>query len=209
MPKPKSTTIQRVSDRPGEGEAVLVTRHHSANPDGTTTLSLAIDMSSATVPDRRYVADIASVMRNGDMVKLIFGQSKVAGQGLRSLVVIHMAGLAVHQFLRSMPSLVKTMEDFSSQRKIAKADLANISEEPKQTVALAATVIVASISGRDGCLDFYYSSPYVAVQVAQGGKFVVDPVARVMLPMNLLHAIYKKLESMKVDLPDDITEAQP
>lgn len=206
MSKPKSTTIQRVAERPGEGAILATHRQQSVNVDGTTGIALAIDMSSAPVPERRYVADVASVVRVADSVRLIFGQSRVGNNELRSLVVIHMPSLGIHQFLSSADEIKAAMVGFAKKFRLSVGQLTQIQVEPLQTVALAATIIMASVSGREACMDFYYSSPYIAYQVIRGGKFAVDPVARVMLPMNLLLAICNQLEAIKDDLPNDSTE---
>lgn len=190
-------------ERPGEGFAVTSTRHNVVNVDGVTGVSLTADFSSAPVPDRRYVADVASVVRVDDIVQLIFGQQKVGTDDLRSLVVIHMSCSAIRNFLDNSETINTAMRLIKTKFSLSSRKLIDIKHEPTQTVALAASIIMASVSGREACLDFYYSSPYVAVQVAQGGKFMVDPTARIMLPVNLLLSILEKLDEIKADLPTD------
>ncbi len=185
-----------------------IIRHQSINVAGTTGTLFTIDLTSAPVPDRRYAADIATVVRVNDMVRLIFGQTKVGGIEPRSLVVIHLSALAVRQFLQSMPDVLATMRAYAQQSNLTKVSLVDVEKEPNQTVALAANITAASASGREACMDFYYTSPFVMLQVTKGGGFAVDPVVRVMLSTGLLLAICERLESMKADLPNETVEAQ-
>jgi hypothetical protein len=132
--------------------------------------------------------------------RLIFGQSKVTGDGLRSLIIVHMPAYGAHQFLRSTPDMLKTAKKFMQQNQLTVGSLTEINEEPNQTVALAANLIAASYSGTEACMDFYHASPFVVMQVKAGGEFAADPVVRVSLPMVLLYAICEKLETMKAQL---------
>lgn len=71
---------------------------------------------------------------------------------------------------------------------------------------LAANIIVAAFCGREACFDFYFVSPYVLGQLAQSGKFAVDPVVRVILQSGLASAIVESLEALKEQFPQDEIE---
>lgn len=203
---PSSSSVRQVADRPGEGEPVAFTRKQVVSVTGITGHAVSADMSTARVPDRHYVADIASVIRAGDSVKMLFGQKKVGGDDLRSLVVIHLPGIAITRFLKSVPEITANLSKFATQSNMSDTGLENLQSEPQQTVALPANMILVSVSGYEACLDYYYYSPFVMVQVSKGGKFVVDPVARVMLSASLLLAILRELQSLGDNLPRDLEE---
>lgn len=207
MSKPKHTPVHRLN-KPGEGASISVSRSPLVDVRGATGVLLTIDFGSAPVPDRRYAADIATVERVNDMVNLIFGQTKVGGVGFRSLLVINLSPSAVHQFLRSLQDILPTIHEYAKRSNVAKVDLTNVDQEPNQTVALTANLVAASQSGREACLDFYYSSPWVMMQVKQGGEFAAEPIVRITLSTGLLLAICEKLESVGAQLPHEFPEVQ-
>jgi hypothetical protein len=198
--KQRNVVVSR-GNRPGEGATISVVRHQTPGVSGVTNISLTVDLGSAPVPERRYVADVGTVVLAHEGARLVFGQSKVTGRDLRSLIVIHMSAYGVHQFLRSTPDMLKTAKEFMQRNQLTVGDLAEINEEPNQTVALAANLVAASYSGTEACMDFYHTSPFVVMQVKAGGDFAADPVVRVSLPMVLLYAICEKLEKIKTQLP--------
>ena len=206
MSKVKHTPVHRLN-KPGEGASLVVSREHSVDVKGATGVLLTIDFTSAPVPDRRYAADIAAVERVNDMVNIIFGQTKVGG-GFRSLLIINMSASAVHQFLRSLADILPTIREYAKRISLAKVDLTEVGQEPNQTVALTANLVAASQSGREACLDFYYSSPWVMMQVKKGGEFAAEPIVRITLTTGLLLAISTKLESVGAELPRDILEVE-
>ena len=188
---------------------ISVVRHQTPGVSGVTNISLTVDLGSAPVPERRYVADVGTVILAHEGARLVFGQSKVSGSGLRSLIVVHMSAYGAHQFLRSTPDMLKTAKKFMQQNQLTVGSLTEIGEEPNQTVALAANLIAASYSGTEACMDFYHASPFVVMQVKAGGEFAADPVVRVSLPMVLLYAICEKLETMKAQLLSPENEQAP
>src|SRR5258708_6901353 len=103
MPKSDvATQVQRMP-RQGEGAVVELARRQVTQPDGSTALELNLDLSMAPVPEKRYVADIASLIYEDDVVQLLFGQKKVGRHsGLRSLIVVQMTSTAASHFLRCM-----------------------------------------------------------------------------------------------------------
>lgn len=175
---------------------------------GVTNISLTVDLGSAPVPERRYVADVGTVVLAHEGARLVFGQTKVTGHGLRSLIVIHMSAYGVHQFLRSSPDMLKTAKEFMQRNRLSVGNLMEITEEPNQTVALAANLIAASYSGTEACMDFYHASPFAVLQVKAGGEFAADPVVRVSLPMVLLYAVCEELEKIKAQLPSPDNEQE-
>lgn len=151
------------------------------------------------------------VLSAQDGARLIFGQAKVAGEGLRSLVVVHITSLGVRQFLRSTPGVLEVARDYLKRNRMSVAKLTDIKEEPSQTAALAANLVAAAFSDTEACLDFYHASPFVMMSVKSGGDFAANPVVRVSLPTVLFVAMCEKLESMKAQIQpvgDELEEEQ-
>lgn len=194
--------VQKMHSRPGEGSVIGFVTHNISNPDGTTAVALFLNMNTARVPDRRYVANVAAVQVVGEQLVLIFGQSKLGGSGYRSLLIIEMSSTYVHQFLKSSEDLVKGIVKFSAQHNVRMAKLCEIKEDvPGQTIPFVANIATAGFTGRDACMDFYYASPF-SVQIAgMGGEFAAEPVVRVNLPTALMGAVYEQLDLLKDSLP--------
>src|SRR5262245_44171463 len=103
MNKKKHQNVpMRLGSRPGEA-AVPVRKVTVTLPDGTSALRVDLDLSRVPLPDKSYLADCAGVIYDEGQaqVKLLFGQRKVVGDELRSLIVIIMSSDAIHQFLTS------------------------------------------------------------------------------------------------------------
>jgi hypothetical protein len=192
--------IPRIRD--GEGVTVTTTRRMVPQPDGTASFELSIDMGNAPVPERRYAADIASVTYRDGAVYLIFGQKKLAGTSLRSMVVLTMSSLGILNFLKGFEGLpAPAVNQFLSPELLLPAD--KLGDEPGEVVNLASNIILGAFSGREACFDFYFVSPYVLGQLAQSGKFAVDPVVRITLHSGLANAIIKCFQSLKSEFPQD------
>ena len=171
--------------------------------DGQTTASLGIDLSSAPVPDRRYVADVVSVIHGKDVIKLLFGQEKISS-GLRSLVIIHMAQFAVSSFVSAVLDMKKpTLAEVMKISNIDVGLLSSIPDEPEQTVAMMASVAAAAVSGQEACVDFYQISSFARLNVMASKKISVEPVVRVELSTSLLVALVEKLKQMSDDFPHE------
>lgn len=203
----KQDKIAQITPRIRDGEGVLVatTRRMVPRPDGTTSFEMSVDMGEAPVPERRYVADIASVNYRDGTIYLVFGQRKLVGSRLRTMVVLTMSSLGVLNFLKACESIApEVLKKFVSPDLVLKPN--DFEEEPSQVVDLAANIIVAAFCGREACFDFYFVSPYVLGQLAQSGKFAVDPVVRVILQSGLASAIVESLEALKEQFPQDEIE---
>ena len=188
-------------NRPGEGAVISVLRQQTPGVSGTTSLTFHIDLGTAPVPERRYVADVCNVGLSHEGARIVFGQSKVSEDGLRSLVIVHMSANGIHQFLNSAPDMLRIASEYMKRSKLTAGRLSDIDNEPNQTIALAANLIAASFSATEACMDFYYASPFVVQQVKAGGDFAADPVVRVSMPMILMYAICEKLKEIKDRLP--------
>ncbi len=201
--------FQQVKSRLGEGTSVGFVVHHSSSTDGTTSVTLQIDLNTARVPDRRYVANAAAVEHEGDRLTMIFGQGKLGGVGYRSLLLLELSSSYIRQFVQASTGMLKSAVQYAEKHKVSRAELVTIREDvPGQTVPFAANIATAGFSGRDACMDFYYASPF-SVQIAGGGgEFQADPVVRVNLPTALMISIYERLAELKDSLPDDMADSK-
>ena len=200
MKAKKNQLVQRLT-RPNEGVAIDIIRHPMR--EGAKSQQISMDMSSAPVPDRRYPADVASVLVSDDMVRLLFGQRKLTGTGLLSVLVINISFWGVRQFLSSMVGVAKTGRTHMEEHRIPAAQLFQVKEEPNQTVPLAANIIAAAYAGREACMDFYHASSFSMRGLGLGAGFFAEPVVRITLTTPLLLAIHDGLEAKKDRLPDD------
>jgi hypothetical protein len=190
--------------RPGEGAIIEINRKMTPKPDGTFEFQIALDLGSAPVPDRRYVADAAHVTYSNSVVSLIFWQKKITSSEARSMVVVTIASAAVLQHLQNaeaqMNSLMKSV--YANE-----GTLEALPMEPLQTVCLAANIIASGWSGREACIDFYYASPFVLGMLPKNGKFSAEPIVRVTLSTGILNAVWHKMASYKSLFPKDELEA--
>ncbi|HEY9158646.1 hypothetical protein [Candidatus Binatus sp.] len=199
MAKSKLMVVPKL--RPGEGREIEVIRRTVAQTDGTTAYEFDIDISHAPVPDRRYLADGAAILFSGDGVRLVLGQQRLLSpKEMRSAVVVFLSAQAVIQFLRSCKDFHPAVSKYSNQHHMVES-LADIQAEPEHTTFITSNVILTAFSGREACLDFYNSSPFVLAVAQRGGKFALDPILRVDLGTGLLVAILDRMESLKSDLP--------
>jgi hypothetical protein len=194
------STIAR-PPRPGEGTVVELARKQISHPDGSSGVELAIDLSIAPVPERRYVADVAALTYDEGMVQFLFGQKKIGKSGaLRSLIVLQMTSLAVGQFAKTLiavePGLRKWIEQNGNH-----GELANIEEEPDQTVTLFANMVGLAFAGPEACVDFYHASAFSIHFAQQNKKMAVDPVVRVILNSGLMIRMIDKLHALEPNFP--------
>lgn len=205
MSAKKNPLVQRLT-RPNEGVAIDIIRHPIIG--GARSQQISMDMSSARVPDRRYPADIADVLVSDDMVRLLFGQKKLTGTGLLSVLVIHTSFWGARQFMNSMGEAANIGLRYMEEHHVPTAQLYQVKEEPNQTVPLAANIIAAAFAGRDACMDFYHASAFSIRGLGLGAGLYADPVVRITLTTPLLLAIYDALHAKKDKLPDDKEDSQ-
>jgi len=115
---------------------------------------------------------------------------------------------AANTLVSSMLNLQSpTVDEIMRAAKINVGSLSEISEEPDQTVAMAANVVAAAISGEEACLDFYQISSFAKANTfsrensSASRKINIDPVVRIELPTSLLAALVEKLKTVSGNLP--------
>jgi hypothetical protein len=193
--------------RVGDGVAIEIVRKAAPRPDGTTALEIGLDLSDAPVPDRRYLADVASVKLVEDSLHLLFGQRTIGGKSLRSLVILVLTVEGVKNFLKTCTEFGPKLHTYLDRISAAKAQLSQIEEEPEQTVAMPVSIIAASHVERDACIDFYHASPSAIRSVLQHGDanvIGIDPVVRIQLSTRLLAAVVDGIEDARKSLPQEV-----
>ena len=192
--KPGKTLVHRTL-RIGEGHAVDVAILPATKGAAT---QYRIDTSSLPVPDRKLTSDAVGLIRGDYMVKLLFAQREANDDGFLSLLTVQMSFDSVHSFLRTMVPLEDGLEAFN---KIPVGKLSVIKGRVQQSAAVSASIVLAGYTGTDGCLDFYYTSPFSVQSISFGNKLAVEPVVRVNIPTPLLIAMSRGLREIAPDLP--------
>jgi hypothetical protein len=193
------------SIRPGEGAAqVEVNFVPRSNVSDKGKVAAQINLATVPVPHRRYSADVAAVNYWKETVQLLFAQKKLSGDDLRSLVIVKMNADWAKRFLDSIADAEVPFDKYATTNNIANDAMVVVEEEPKDTVAFDANFTLAAISGRQACLDFYYSSPF-AFSASQGAKkLAVDPVLRVDLRAGLLMGVIDGIRKIVDEMGDEI-----
>lgn len=196
------SAVQRMP-RPGEGAVVELARRPVTRPDGSTGLELNIDLALAPVPEKRYVADVASLNYADGVLQMLFGQRKIArSDALRSLIVVQMTSTAAGQFVKTLAGFEPGVRTWLEQNSI-RSQLSNIEEEPEQTVTLFANMIGLAFAGREACMDFYHASAFSLHYVQQNRKMAVEPVVRVIVGSGLLLALIDRLHEFEPTFPKE------
>lgn len=196
-PLAKRRDVQEVKHRVGDGYTIpLLSRDLLADGNVSTTFRL----SDLPVPPRRFLArELTVVSQSDDGVYLVFGQPRVFGEGLRSLVLVDLSHDGLSWILEivsgEFTAGLRKMLNLSGAKPFKFMDA---TEEPEQTVSLVANLAVMAYSGREATIDFYHSSAWSIHVVKQGAEeFAVDPVVRIDLRSNALLAMLDELERVK------------
>lgn len=184
---------------------VPVTRRALPQPDGSTKITAQVEMGSAPVPDRRYVADVAAVAvaPAGQFVTIMFGQSRIGSKALRSLVLIRLFPEPVHRFFEGSAEFITRLRNTLSKNKLDEQSVEPTLEEPEQTVSLSANVVATAYAGHEAVLDFYHLSPMVLRRLAlqDEPRVPLDPVVRIDISIALLAGVVTALEAAQPGLP--------
>ncbi|MHB8814464.1 MAG: hypothetical protein ACYDAE_14500 [Steroidobacteraceae bacterium] len=171
--------------------------------DGRTITNIAANLAAASVPDRKYVADVCSISYQRETVKIIFAQERFDGKGLRSAIVIHMSPRAVVQMLDMFDGHLKEgFEENAKSEHVLPEAMSSFESEPPQVAALSANLAIAAATGREACMDFYQASPFAVGTAAQSRKLAVDGVVRVELSTALLLGLVEDLRKLRSTFPD-------
>jgi hypothetical protein len=195
-------------NRPGEGPTVDLIQNRTVHVNGQTVQALAIDMRSAPVPERKYLAETCDVRYKPSAVTFLFGQERIGKGELRSLLIIQMSPSCVRRFLSSLDGMNQPFDQAAKIAGINAQAGIKIAEEPTQTVALSASMVMSAMSNDEACLDFFRASPFAMMSAAHSKKLAVDTVVRVDLPSSLMLDLLEKLRQIAPQLPKSTLPAE-
>lgn len=197
--KSRNLTASTVPVRPGEGASVPIRLGKALSPTGESAESLELNMREAPVPDRKYVADVTGLIVSKGVCKLLFAQERVSGEQLRSLLVVHVTDRTLRNFQDSAAAMTKpTYREIAAAVPIQSERPTKIVDEPDQTVALQANLILSAMSGSEAALDFYQLSPFNFLAVRDRPSVPLDAVVRVDLRSSLLLGLLDAIEALNL-----------
>lgn len=185
--------------RAGEGAPVGVQVSRLADGDGSG-IAFAVEVAAAPVPDRRYAADVAGAIVSEKLTRLFFGQTKLVGSELRSLLVVHMGLSATARFLENSEGLIASIREYCERAKVALEPQQVLEAEPNQVVAVEANILGVTFAASEATIDCYHLAPDSIHRLKVAGtasEIGLDPVVRIMLPVQALLTLYDSLESQK------------
>lgn len=189
-------------NRPHEGSNVPAIIGQTTVVNGLEVKTAAIKLDEAPVPERKYVADVCGLTYEPGTVKLLFGQRRIGSEGLRSLLVIQMFPSGVARFMSAIDQVSPHSLDHLAQAAGIQAEQSKpITEEPAQTVALAAGFCLFAASPEETTLDFYQASAFAMSNMVHSRKLAVDPVVRIDLRTSLLLALVHDIRRLGPKIP--------
>jgi hypothetical protein len=199
--------------RPGEGTPVPVRISPVVGTSGESLSYMELDLREAPVPERRYVCDLASLSFDRNTVKIMFGQQRIGKTALRSLVVVHMSKRGVEQFLSSVDKMTHpTYQEIIAMEGLSVEALPTIDEEPDQTIALQANLVITAMSGPEALMDFFQLSPSALLGGADAATrqtVPLEPVLRVDLRSTLMIGIFSRLRAQFGNYESQIKRTTP
>lgn len=196
--------------RAGEGVCVDFNAVPVTSVGGSNTQTFTADLGGLPVPDRRYSADQAFIDYRDETFFVMFGQDRLDRRGLRNLLAVKMTPAAVDQFLQTLTHPAKgalsdkSLEDVAASGGIEHSSLGSFNEEPGDAVTLNANIVLAALSGREACMDFYYASPFSKAAMFKSHQLAVDPIVRVDLRTSLLLGLIDEFRNRLTVLPESL-----
>jgi hypothetical protein len=192
-----------IVNRPNEGTVIDSRLETRVSVDGKTVSSMGADLSKAPVPDRRFTADTCTLIASPNTLKIVFGQERIDGKGLRSAIVVQMSRNAGVNFVRTIDAMDgPSLADIVKDGKIS-PERSTVTEEPAQALSLSANTPITAISGHEACIDFYQISAFAMSVASRSQKLAVEPVVRVTLRTSLVYGLVVDLRS---SLSSDLEE---
>lgn len=180
-----------------------VQRRMVPSTDGTSAVELTINLEEAPVPERRYYGELGSATRQGEKVRLVFGQQKLGVQELRSAVVILLSSDAVQHFLKTIDTFQPNINAFVARNEITPEPLVNLLSEPDQTIVVAGNFLAMAFHGREACIDVYQISAWAIRAVAATNSIAIDPIVRIDTSTALMKSVIDNLIGLAKELPPE------
>ncbi len=200
----RNDPLIRYAARPERGVSIPVVPRRVILPDGKTATAGAIDLASAEVPERSYLAQACGAKYERYTVTIMLAQPKLDG-GFRNLVLIAMTPSSVAQFLLSVDEMSNpSLKEIAEQIKIEPEPISQFpTTEPEQTATLPANMIAVAISGHDTCMDFYNANAFSQIKVRTSNQINLEPMVRVTLTTALFMALITVLRQLAESFPPD------
>lgn len=182
--------------REGEGTPIAVRVRYDVGVEGQSVGQLEVDVGSAPVPDRRYVADMYGVYTEEGMFQLVFGQRRLKSKDPRSMLIIQLSRVAVQQILANVDQ-VKNPTFVEIVKAMGRAPAApnDFQSEPAQTVELSANLVLTAMAGDEAVIDFYKASPFSFHAAPHRGKLSVDPIVRIETRSDITMGVIQELRA--------------
>lgn len=160
---------------------------------------LGVNVSEAPVPERRYAADVASVVVQNADIRVIFGQQGVTGE-LDTALVLRMSQLAARQWLESVDVMTSpNLDEIAKGMGLKPLSLGLGDGKPSQQALMAVNIVGVAVAGFETCLDFYHASAFAMMASQSTNMLEVQPIVRVFLNtalfVSLIHEIRVLAES--------------
>lgn len=197
--KAGKSVVQKVS-RQGEGYAVEVTIIPPSKANGGQS-QFSLEMGGLPVPDRKLSCDTVGLIVGEYLVKLLFGQRSVIGEGYLTLLIVQMNFDSVQNFLRSMQPMEAGLARLEAENNFPRGQLTDIAGPIQSSAAVNASLVLSGFAGTEGCMDFYYASPFSVQSINLGNRLLVDPVVRVLVPTPLMAALVRALQDRSKAFP--------
>ena len=209
MAKARSAPVVAQQFTRSEGHALRLLKMPSMvdSPD-SQFVTFGLDMSSAPVPQRRYMADVCAIRLANDDFKFIFGQERLDGDGLDSALVVRFNAYAALTLLASIEEMDRpSLAVIANTCRISPQPLIEITKQPSQTAILIANLAAIAVSGFDTCIDFYYASPFAIRKSHRSEQLEVESVVRVDMRTASFIAFCAELRRLCGTLPPEIKES--
>jgi hypothetical protein len=181
-----------VFKRSGEGTPVSTEVKRIVGVDGKVSTAIGFSVNEAPVPEREYLAHVVGFEPSSGGYRFLFGQERIGGEGLRSMVIIDLSTEATERFVRSahgMPRPADTADGVNAPKKFT--------EEPAQTVEMAANVVAVATSDGECTMDFLHASPFVfhALNEGRATQVQLNAVVRINVRSGLFFGLVHALEA--------------
>lgn len=186
-----------------EGYAVPVT--HVVVPSGQP-LQMAVNISEAPVPHRRYAAELCSLDYENFEMRVVFAQRGVFADDIDSALVIRMSKDAVVHFANNLLEMPASLDEVQAQLGISDEPLSLIASRPSQTANVVANMVLTAVSGREACIDFYHASAFAFRDAENREVLEVEPVVRVDLRSSLYLTFARKVIEIAGQVQDSSGE---
>lgn len=179
------------------GQQSVRSEGHAMPMHHLTPGKAGVNIANAPVPQRRYSAEICSVIADNTGVKIVFGQSKLFGDGLDSAVVIRMSPVAVIQFADSLklmrnPGVIEILKGVSTEPEA----LSEITSHPEQVAHLIANMVSVASAGYETCMDFYHASAFAMKKAESSSSLEIEPGVRIDLRTSVFATLAARIEEL-------------